>query len=121
MSVAGNCTEKRCGQECNAPCPKDQSCMTVMYYCQTDGKCDTNAKPECGTKHVEEFDPCKSKECGDECASPCDEGQPCPTAMYYCQQDGSCGANADLKDCKGAFEPIYSVIFLVLTIILFLH
>lgn len=55
-----------------------------------------------------EADQCANKECGEVCENPCPAGVMCPTVMYYCQPDGSCGMNA-APECPDKIHTTSSV------------
>jgi len=53
-------------------------------------------------------DQCANKGCGEVCENPCPAGVMCPTVMYYCQPDGSCGMNAS-PECPNTIHTTSSV------------
>jgi len=46
----GPCADKACGEDCTPECPPGLMCPSVMQYCQPDGTCGMNSKPECHTE-----------------------------------------------------------------------
>jgi len=46
----GPCADKACGEDCTPECPPGLMCPLVMQYCQPDGTCGMNSKPECHTE-----------------------------------------------------------------------
>jgi len=43
------CANKQCGDDCSPDCGSDVVCPTVMFYCQADGSCSSDADPQCET------------------------------------------------------------------------
>lgn len=73
------------------PCFARDSCEC---FCETANNLLENCPQITPDWLVLEVDQCANKECGEVCENPCPAGAMCPTVIYYCQQDGSCGMNA---------------------------
>lgn len=43
----GPCAGQTCGTDCIKPCPAGHMCAAVMSYCQADGTCGRNSRPDC--------------------------------------------------------------------------
>jgi len=48
ISKEDPCAGLSCGKPCNSPCPPGKMCPIAMRYCQADGSCGMNKRPECG-------------------------------------------------------------------------
>lgn len=103
------CTDKKCGTVCSICDPTDPSCAQpdAETLCNDKGECVIIAEGDLLCPDPNEWEPCKGKTCGDECA-PCDPTDPdcaLPGTSMACNKGGECvPADPAVLDC-GPTDP----------------
>ena len=96
------CADLTCGDSCSLCDPTDDDCYetAVVKTCQPDGTCSA-ASAVCDGDGDDEYEPCGGLTCGDSCSlcDPNDDDCFETTVLKYCQDDGTC--SADAPDCDG--------------------